>query len=512
MFAWRARYWRLALLSLWISILASTIFSSQTLAANDPIRIISQTDTVSFPNGIDFQLSAHDTSSVLFQATIFLQYNTGNFQEQHLMPVPTPSTTITLRWHLDTTDDAYAPVGTEITYYWKLQDNAGNVSTSQTQKFQITDPRFKWQDLTQGMVRLHWYNRDNDFGQAILSQAAANLRRVSGNLGGGLVHPVDLWIYQSTDDFRGSLSPQIHEWVGGIAFPALNDASIVVSTPEDDTLVRDMPHELTHLNFHQLVAQNVTVPTWFDEGLAVYNQTYHEPAMTRRFKEALASHSLLRLPETAVDFPSDPDKAYLAYAQSWNLISYMYSSFGVSKMAALVKSMHDPQSDFADDLTHVLGVDQMHLEEQWRLQLGQPSILGANPLALTTNHGQSSSQLPSTTDSLAPLLLSLSIVLIVLPLFGLTGLLFYQRRSRQAVLVERQSQQMFGNAPLVRTEHVNLSAIPQTPAPPATEPWGVRPPMIPRSEEFRFPEPFPDQLQQRRAYSDNQWPERQAPQ
>ena len=80
----------------------------------------------------------------------------------------------------------------------------------------------------------------------------------------------------SDQDFHGSLAPGSYEWVGGEALPLLHEASIVVIDYSDHTLRRDMPHELTHLVFHELIAQGITPPTWFDEGLAVYNQDYRE--------------------------------------------------------------------------------------------------------------------------------------------------------------------------------------------------------------------------------------------
>ena len=150
-----------------------------------------------------------------------------------------------------------------------------------------------------------------------------------------MLHPLNLWVYETADDFHGALAPNSYEWVGGIAFPTLSEAFISVSGSSDTTLIRDMPHELTHLVFHQLIAQGILAPTWFDEGLAVYNQQYHEPEMAARLDEALASHTLLRLSNISFSFPADANAAYLAYAQSWNMIGYMYNTFGQPKMARL---------------------------------------------------------------------------------------------------------------------------------------------------------------------------------
>ena len=126
--------------------------------------------------------------------------------------------------------------------------------------------------------------------EAILSQASMSIDNISKTLGAGLLHPINLWVYETDLDFHGSLAPGSYEWVGGVAFPTLEEASIVATGMNDYTLIRDMPHELTHLIFHQLIqygaAGNNYPPTWFDEGLAVYNQAFREPDMKNRFDQA----------------------------------------------------------------------------------------------------------------------------------------------------------------------------------------------------------------------------------
>ena len=106
-----------------------------------------------------------------------------------------------------------------------------------------------------------------------------------------------------------------------------------------------MPHELTHLVFHELIAQGITAPTWFDEGLAVYNQIFREGQLKARFEKALASHSLLRLSDISTSFPANADQAYLAYAQSYNLLDYMYNTFGISKMTTAHQVHEQPSTN-----------------------------------------------------------------------------------------------------------------------------------------------------------------------
>lgn len=438
---------RLLVLCLLVSFFAPVAVISSTLAfaASNPITITSQTDTIHFPQSLDFQMSARDGTSTITKAIIYIQYGysvDGTFPTQRVAKL-TPGHTVTVDWHENTTGTNFLPAGTSVSYYWLLYDNNGNSYTGQKQQFHTIDTRFPWQHLTQGFLQVNWYNRPQDFGQNILGQASTAVTRISHTLGGGLKAPINLWVYQTDQDFHGSLSPDTHEWVGGIAFPTLEEASIVVMDTSDETLVRDMPHELTHLIFHQLIGEGSYPPTWFDEGLAVYNQQYHEAEMTSRLQQALNTHTLLPLNQISLDFPADANQAYLAYAQSWNLVSYMYSTFGQPKMGALIQQMSDQRTDFGRDLELVLNMDQDHLENQWHLALHQPPTLPADELTPTPQPKHTTQPVQVTiTDNNSSLLISVGIALVLLPLAGITFIFINQRRKRQKTLAVQTAQQI----------------------------------------------------------------------
>jgi hypothetical protein len=411
--------------------------SINAFAQSDPITVTSQTDTISFPKSIDFQMQASDISSSITSATLYIKFNGS--QETHQISANPPARKVALHWQEDTTRDNFNPPGTGVQYYWQLRDSAGHTHTDTIQTFSVVDTRFSWQQLSQGQLQVHWYNRPLTFGQAILQRVNTSLNNIAANLGSSLVHPANLWVYQSIDDFHGALPPQAHEWVGGIAFPDLNTAYIVAESTQSDTLVRDMPHELTHLIFHQLISQGIYAPIWFDEGLAVYNQLYHEPEMALRFKSALKAHTLLRLRNIALDFPTNADQAYLAYAQSWDLINYMYTTFGQTRMSKLIKSMNNAQNDFDTDLTQAFGMDQDHLENQWRLHLNQPAILAPAPVK-PVQASQKPIHVQVATDTALPFLLTLGILLVVLPSVSIGVVFVRQQRRRTNRRLAQQAQ------------------------------------------------------------------------
>jgi hypothetical protein len=412
-------------------------FSAKAFAASDPIAVTSQSDVVHFPGSIDFAMSARDTAGSITEATIYISYkdSPSSFEKEHSVIINRPARIVKVNWHEDTSGNNFHTPGTPVEYNWVLHDSANNYHTESSKDFKTIDTRYSWQHLSQGLLQVDWYNRPPNFGQALLKRANDSINQISQKLGGGLLHPINLWVYASNQDFHGALAPGSYEWVGGEAHPALEEAFISVIDENDDTLLRDMPHELTHLVFHQLIAQGQQAPTWFDEGLAVYNQLFHEPEMRFRFEQALSKKLLLHLNDISDGFPSDGDQAYLAYAQSWDLVAYMYTTFGQDKMKLFIKKMNDPESDFNEDLTLVLGQDQDHLENQWLLHLGQPSILRPDQLTPTPQAlVQTRQPQSSTTDSTAPVFITAGSLLIFLPIIGIVVILVYQRRKRQQAL------------------------------------------------------------------------------
>jgi hypothetical protein len=439
----------LAISSLGTLLLSCTFHPYPVLAAGDPITVISQTDMVHFPNYIDFYLRASDSSSPIVQAVIAITFNgpeNGMEEEDHTLMIDHPAQKVTVYWHEDTTGGHFYPAGTSVSYYWQLEDSAGNWHTGITQRFATVDTRFNWQHLSQGNLQVNWYNRTQDFGQFVLNKATIILTHISSELGGGLLHPVNLWIYQSDDDFHGSLKPNSYEWVGGEALPQLEEASIVVVDTGDTTLVRDMPHELTHLVFHQLV--QVRIPTWFDEGLAVYNQLYHEPDMSARLQAALDAHALLRLSDIEDGFPANAEQAYLAYAQSWNLVSYMYSTFGLSKMIHFSKLLNNPETTFALDLQQAFGEDQDQLENQWHIHLNQPpTLMPDQGTPVTTAQSQSQTRhLQANADMSSPLPITIGFVLVLTSLIMLVLISVNVKRRKRLAVAASSEELVVANA------------------------------------------------------------------
>src|SRR5205823_2725437 len=130
-----------------------------------------------FPSSIDFQISATDSISPINSALLLIKYNSYGYQHQRSVTVQA-SRSITLDWKEETKGDNFHPPGTKVSYYWQLRDTLGDFHTGATQEFVLNDTRFTWQHLSQNFLQVNWYNRSQDFGHVVLSQATNSLTQI----------------------------------------------------------------------------------------------------------------------------------------------------------------------------------------------------------------------------------------------------------------------------------------------------------------------------------------------
>lgn len=430
--------WRLLVL-FWLAatLVCPSSFSSgraQASAARlaSSIAIVSQTQTFTYPSQIIFQLQATDSVSAITSARLEISVPQEGIDRQITVPVSQPGAQVSLTYTYNATHD-YLPPFTPITYHWTLGDSAHNSLTGSDQRFDFVDTRFHWQHVTQHGISVYWYNQSASFGQNILNTAVSEATTIEHDLNGTLTAPLRVLVYASNQDLHGGLPPGAPDWAGGVAFVELQEALIVVGNPATHPLDRDLPHELTHLIFHEIAGLDCGgCPLWFDEGLAVYHQRYHEAAMQARFKQAVQTNTLLALNTLTSRFPQSSDQAELAYAESWNFVTYLYTQYGQPKVARLVDRLDNTAFDTA--FPQIFGADISQVESQWHVSLGLPPTVNATPSAPAAST-PASSQTPTAGPSSGnsnQTIIAIAAGVFLLVLLGLTAGTILQWRRRQA--------------------------------------------------------------------------------
>jgi len=136
-------------------------------------------------------------------------------------------------------------------------------------------------------------------------------------------------------------------WVLGLAIPEA-DRVLVKALPQA-TLRRVTRHELAHLFLSKALGEDDAIaPRWLHEGAAKYYSDDWSDGERVLLSEALREGKLYRVGQLAT-FPTNPDQAAIAYAESYVLVKYLVSvdpSHGLASFVANLKETRDPARAF----------------------------------------------------------------------------------------------------------------------------------------------------------------------
>ncbi len=378
------RFLAYLMISLFISG-ALTAYRPPAAAAAAPSDVTDNRVTLNFPQTITFHLAL--TSSVQITA-VTLEYGD---QEQtcgqviaKAFPRITPGTNISADWTWDMRQSGSLPPGAQIWWKWVYTDASGQETSTDQQTVTWLDATHNWQTLSQGVIRLHWYQNSQAFAQDLLNTAYNGLSRIEADAGLSTDQPIDLYIYASNQDMKDAILYE-PSWTGGEAFPEHNIVIIGIG-PSDLTWGRGaVVHELTHVIVGHLTFTCLGgVPTWLNEGLAVYSEGELDPTSQAQLNNAIQSDSLLSVRSLSGNFSEVTDKANLSYSESYSLVKFLLDTYGREKMTALLLALRDGNTP-DQALTAVYGFDVDGLEDAWRAAIGaKPRAPVAQATAATT--------------------------------------------------------------------------------------------------------------------------------
>ena len=297
---------------------------------------------------------------------------------------------------------------------WKYQFMFPDGSTAESETFFIryADDRFSWQTLESGSLRVHWYQSDANFGQAALDAAQAGLESISKLITPDLTQPIEIFMYASAEDLRGTLVAGGRDWIAGHADPALGVVMIVIEPGAEQgiTMEQRIPHELMHVMLYRSVVVGYNnIPIWLREGTASLAEIYPNADYDRVLTNAVTSNTLIPLKDLCTSFPADTGQAFLAYAESRSFTNYLHETYGSAGLLNLAASYADGV-DCERGPERAFGVSFPNLETKWR-----SSVLGQNSFL-------------SVLQNISPYLVLLCLVLII-PLIGIAGTL--RKRKQQ---------------------------------------------------------------------------------
>jgi hypothetical protein len=174
------------------------------------------------------------------------------------------------------------------------------------------------------------------------------------------------------------------DWEGGVTFQGFDVIAIGVATNQLSYGVDVTPHELTHWATGHLVfnSYGAGLPTWLDEGLATYVQNEQD---SNWLNLAIKQNKLISVRTLSSPFSAVAEQAYISYAESHSIVSFLLATYGKDKMVQLLNVFHDG-STYDSALQQVYGFDQDGLDQLWRKSIGVSALapLPSIPAALAS--------------------------------------------------------------------------------------------------------------------------------
>jgi hypothetical protein len=351
------------------------------------VTVVSDTVTLAFPDTATFQAEFTSGANI---TSVVLEYGTDQLTCGSVVakafPAVTAAADVKVQWTWQMQQSGSLPPGATVWWQWLVEDASGAKFTSPKQTAIWLDSVQSWQTITGGNINLHYYNGGQNFGQSLHDAAAAALVRLTQDVGLGTDKPVDIYIYASYSDMQAAVLFQ-PDWAGGLAFPEDNIVILGVSTDLLTWGEGAEAHELTHVLVGHLTFTCLgSIPTWLNEGLAMYGQGGPLPEQVTLLDQAKASNTLPALSSLAGAFPEDSNRANLAYTESYSVVNYLITTYGRDKMTALLLALRNGDTIEAA-LQPVFGFDTNGLEDAWRLSIGaspRPGTTNPTPAATPT--------------------------------------------------------------------------------------------------------------------------------
>ena len=352
-------------------ILNLCLLTVSTAFASPPAQITNDQVILNFPETATFRASFTSDSEI---QSIVLEYgNEGQTCGEVIakaFPQFTTGKAVTAEWTWEMRQSGSLPPGATLWWRWRVTDANGNESVSERKTAAWLDDVHDWQTLNNGdFLRLHWYEGNQTFAIDLAKAAYSGLQFNETNSGLKAEAPIDIYIYADANDLKDAVLYE-PSWIGGRAFPDQDIVILGISKYDLDWGRDAIVHEVTHVLVGHLTFSCLgDVPTWLNEGLAVYSEGELDDSSQQMLEDAIQNDTLLTVRSLSVGFSEVPDKARLSYNQSQSITKFLIEAYGQQKMTSLLVGLKEGLPIDAA-LTQTYGFNVDGLEDAWRQAIG----------------------------------------------------------------------------------------------------------------------------------------------
>lgn len=267
--------------------------------------------------------------------------------------------------------DRFVVPNTRIAYRWRATDGE-RVTLSREQTLLYDDDRqgLDWDSATIGEATVHWYGSSEQQARRLGELTADGAARAETLFGHEMVAPVEIFVYDSREDFFGALGPGAREWFGAATFPQLRTIFMWLGAGSGDYLETTMIHEVTHVVFNDATANPYHEPAkWLNEGLAVWSERRTDEDQRATVEFEASGGGLFAFDAIAYDFPFGSRGSSLSYAMGTTMMGMIIERYGEDAIARLTEAYRGGASD-SEALEAATGVSIDQLYDDYYASFG----------------------------------------------------------------------------------------------------------------------------------------------
>jgi hypothetical protein len=274
-------------------------------------------------------------------------------------PVDANGNDATYRWNAA---DRHVTPNTRIAYQWRATEG-GRITLSREQTLLYDDdrPGLDWHAAVIGDATVHWYGGAEGTARRFGELTADGAARAEALMGHAMDAPIDIFVYDTRDDFFGALGPGAREWFGAATFPRIRSVFMWLGAGSNDYLETTIVHEVTHVVFSDATANPFHEPAkWLNEGLATWSEQRSADDQRATVQFEASGGGLFAFDAIAYDFPFGTRGSSLSYAMGTTMVDMIIDTYGDDAIARLAEAYRGGASD-SEALEAGTGVDAEQL-------------------------------------------------------------------------------------------------------------------------------------------------------
>ena len=361
-----------------------------TASADEGPIIVHSTEVSSgFPEGILFKLSAESESeiesvSVMFKAAVPRAAEVLAYLEHDAAPLVDGE----LFWRTNTSA-RYIPPGSLLQVRFEIKDAAGNVFQTEPVDFVYQDPRFTWEEISEGPVTVAYHGPVKTRAENVLDAVSRTVQFMGPLLGADTSVPMRVTIYNNNREMLSSMPPRSATTGRELITEgrAFGDYNVVLVLGSGRLALGTAGHEVIHILVDRAGAGRLGfVPSWLNEGLAEFGNPEPSYSYDIALEFAIETDQLLPVIHMQA-MPGDPEKAIIFYGQARSIVSYMVYRYGPDRMGQLMEALKSGKR-VATAVEEVYGTTLEELDGEWRDAVGAPEYVASEVVSRPTAEAQ----------------------------------------------------------------------------------------------------------------------------